>query len=101
MPFFVSGHSTGNLPIGRFSARADNLAEYLALVEKRLGNFGLRLSSGGADPRLSASFFPTNTAAEIEHLPVIEDADSQASAHRAGSDRIDDVLYCARGYSWA
>lgn len=93
--------STGNLTFGRFSVRADNLSEYLALVEKRLGNFGLRLSSSSADPRLSAAFYPADTAAKIEQLPMIEGADSQPSAQRTAPNRVDDVFYCARGYSWA
>ncbi|WP_242479536.1 DUF2333 family protein [Lamprobacter modestohalophilus] len=98
---YLDALSTGNLNFGRFSVRADNLAEYLALVEKRLGNFGLRLSSSSADPRLSASLFPPGTSAEIEQLPLMDGADSQASEQRTAPDKVDDVFYCARGYSWA
>lgn len=92
--------STGTLSFGRFSVRADNLSVYLALVEKRLGNFGLRLSSSSTDPRLSASLFPAGTEAEIEQLPI-DDSGNQALDQRTPPQRVDDVFYCARGYSWA
>lgn len=88
---YLQALSTGKLNAGRFSVRADNLAEYLALVEKRLGNFGLRLSSSSADPRLGASLLPEDTSAKIEQLPIMNTAPG----------RVDDVFYCARGYSWA
>lgn len=98
---YLQALSTGSLDIGRFSVRADNLAEYLALVEKRLGNFGLRLSSSSADPGLRAAFLSAGAAAEIEQLPMIENTDSEALAQRTAPGRVDDVFFCARGYSWA
>jgi hypothetical protein len=80
---------SGELANGGFFARADNLSAYLALVEKRLGNFGVRLSGSIADPGLSAmvSADPGGQAA-------------QAIA-RTAPDEVDNVFYCARGYSWA
>jgi hypothetical protein len=83
---------------GRFYPRADNLADYLGLVEKRLGNFGVRLGAAAgttldpvplaqpiADGALPASAMPLDPAAGEVYDP----------------DRVDDVFFCARGYSWA
>jgi hypothetical protein len=82
----------------RFYPRADNLADYLGLVEKRLGNFGVRLGAAAgatldlepvaaqiADTGLPAPGMPANPAAEVVYDPA----------------RVDDVFFCARGYSWA
>ena len=78
----------------RFYDRADNLREYLALVEKRLGDIGQRLSASVGERRLNT------------------DLDGDPSPHRADAgDRevdvgtpwleIDDVFYEARGTTWA
>ncbi|NBC13378.1 MAG: DUF2333 family protein [Gammaproteobacteria bacterium] len=82
----------------RFYPRADNLAEYLGLVEKRLGNFGVRLGAAAgatldldpiaghiADNALAASGMPLDPAGSAVYDPA----------------RVDDVFFCARGYSWA
>ncbi|MBK1629422.1 hypothetical protein CKO31_01455 [Thiohalocapsa halophila] len=82
----------------RFYPRADNLADYLGLVEKRLGNFGVRLGAAAgatldldpiaghiADDALPASGMPLDPAGSAVYDPA----------------RVDDVFFCARGYSWA
>lgn len=82
----------------RFYPRADNLADYLGLVEKRLGNFGVRLGAAAgatlevdplagpiADESLPASGMPLDPAGGTVYDPA----------------RVDDVFFCARGYSWA
>lgn len=85
----------------RFYPRADNLANYLGLVEKRLGNFGVRLGAaagaglGGIE---AAGLGPDGgwdaNAASLAGAPIaMEDAYDAA--------RVDDVFFCARGYSWA
>lgn len=79
---------------GRFFARADNLAEYLSLVEKRLGNFGVRLSSSIADANLRG-MLPSSVA--IGASP--REAGVAYQAEQATP--IDKVFFCARGYSWA
>ncbi|KAA6181847.1 DUF2333 family protein [Thiohalocapsa marina] len=89
------------LTVGRFQARADNLSAYLALVEKRLGNFSLRLSGtttqpvpGSGDPgsggRMTATRGAGVHAGEVAQL-----------VEETPSNEIDNVFHCARGYSWA
>jgi len=78
----------------RFFDRADNLREYLSLVEKRLGSIGQQLSASVGERRLN-----TDLAGD----PV---------AHRSGDLgpevsvktpwlEIDNVFYEARGTTWA
>lgn len=95
--------SSAQVRAGRFSARADNLAAYLGLVEKRLGNFGVRLSSssGGAPP---AAPRPAGEASRTSTAASFDRAGPPAAEHgvfRTEPGRVDDVFYCARGYSWA
>ena len=79
---------------GQFFTRADNLRDYLAVVEKRLGSLAQRLAAGAGqnlldidlagDPNARKS---TPTPSEVQNkTPWLE---------------IDDVFFEARGYSWA
>lgn len=81
-------------PDANFYARADNLREWLAVVEKRLGNLSQQLSASVGTVRVN-----TDLAGD----PV-------ADAAKPGLDRvevktpwlqIDDVFYEARGTAWA
>lgn len=78
----------------RFYARADNLREYLALVEKRLGDIGQRLAASRGERRrntdLSGDPSATESAALGAELWV-----------RTPWLEIDDVFYQARGTTWA
>jgi hypothetical protein len=67
-----------------FQPRADNLADYLGMVEKRLGNFGVRLGAavGGGLAPMGAG-------------------DGSAAGGDLESRRVTEVFYCARGYAWA
>jgi hypothetical protein len=80
----------GNDQSARFFVRADNLGAYLAVVEKRLGSYGQRLSSSVGDSELTAalgmSVEPDQGAQLLEKTPWHE---------------VDNVFYEARGYSWA
>jgi len=80
--------------LSRFFARADNLAAYLAVVEKRLGNFGVRLTSSVSDSDLAA----------VIAMPVPDEdpaTRNDLAPTRTDWDQIDNVFYCARGYGWA
>jgi hypothetical protein len=81
-------------PDANFYARADNLREWLAVVEKRLGNLSQRLSASVGQVRVNIDLA----------------GDPSAEANRPGADRvevktpwleIDDVFYEARGTAWA
>lgn len=101
---YLGDLATGRVVAGAFSARADNLAEYLALVEKRLGNFGLRLGASIREPGLTKSLFDHAAAQEGHAGMEMEGAKADAlpqPGHRTPPHRADNVFYCARGYSWA
>ncbi len=81
-------------PDANFYARADNLREWLAVVEKRLGNLSQQLSASVGQVRVN-----TDLA-----------GDPSADATRDRGDKvevktpwleIDDVFYEARGTAWA
>ncbi|MEZ5543766.1 MAG: DUF2333 family protein [Lysobacteraceae bacterium] len=70
-----------------FYARADNLADWLALVEKRLGSLSQRLSAAAGQVAPAPSENGEATAGPVfERTPWL---------------KIDDVFYEARGSTWA
>jgi hypothetical protein len=85
---------TGKPGGGHFFARADNPADYLNVIEKRLGNQASRLSSSIANRALTAALIPnldgTLTTAAAPDTPT-----------QTPWDQVDNVFYCTRGYSWA
>ncbi len=83
----------GATPSARFFPRADNLAAYLAVVEKRLGSYAQRLSASVGDSELTAA--------------LVQEAEQPVPPTAVGEIRvrtprleIDDVFYEARGYAW-
>jgi hypothetical protein len=86
--------SDDDLDNAQFYARADNLVDYLALVEKRLGSLSQRLSASIGQERIN-----TDLA-----------GDRNAQQSRPAADQslvetpwleIDNVFYEARGTTWA
>lgn len=67
-----------------FYARADNLRQYLEVLEKRLGDYSNRLSASTA-----------------EHRQVGEDQDHHSELGRTPWLKLDDRFFEARGYTWA
>lgn len=90
---YLAGLSERRISQGGFHPRADNLAAYLAVIEKRLGHQGSRLSASVADPALS----PVFTDSDTEVNPLLE----AGALSRTPWNEVDDVFYCTRGYSWA
>jgi hypothetical protein len=78
----------------RFYARADNLREWLAVVERRLGSLSQRLSASVAQPRVNIDL--AGQPAGAESTPRPENIDV-----RTPWLEIDDVFYEARGTAWA
>jgi hypothetical protein len=78
----------------QFYARADNLREWLAVVEKRLGNLSQRLSASVGQVRVN-----TDLAGD----PSAEASDSRPDQVVVKTPwlEIDDVFYEARGTAWA
>jgi hypothetical protein len=78
----------------RFYARADNLREYLSLVEKRLGAMGQQLSASVGERRLNTDLSGDPAATENT------DIGSEVQVRTPWLE-IDDVFYEARGTTWA
>jgi hypothetical protein len=78
----------------QFYARADNLAAYLGLVEKRLGSLSQRLSASVGQERLNTDLAGDPNAAQSTPSP------EQALVKTPWS-KVDDVFYEARGTTWA
>ena len=68
-----------------FYARADNLRQYLEVLEKRLGDYSNRLSASTADPHLGGE------AGQEQH----------STLGRTPWLKLDDRFFEARGYAWA
>jgi hypothetical protein len=79
----------------RFFTRADNLAAYLAVVEKRLGSYAQRLSASVGDPELTAALVPESREGTAAAVLTVEARDKTPWLE------VDDVFHEARGYSWA
>ena len=78
----------------QFYARADNLREWLAVVERRLGSLSQRLSASVGQTRIN-----TDLAGE----PAAQAATPQASMLVVKTPwlELDDVFFEARGTAWA
>lgn len=78
----------------QFYARADNLNEWLNLVEKRLGSLSQRLSASRPQVRVNTDLAGDSNAAQSTQ------ANSQVLTKVSWFD-IDDNFYEARGTAWA
>ncbi|HEB96563.1 MAG TPA: DUF2333 family protein [Sedimenticola thiotaurini] len=78
----------------QFYARADNLRDWLAIVEKRLGSLSQRLSASVGQERLNTDLAGDPDAAQSTRVP-------EQMAVKTPWLEIDDVFYEARGTTWA
>jgi hypothetical protein len=78
----------------QFYARADNLADWLAIVEKRLGSLSQRLSASVGQVRVNTDLAGDPAANQSTPAPDV----LVAQTHWL---EIDDVFYEARGTCWA
>ncbi len=78
----------------RFYARADNLREWLAEVEKRLGSLTRRLGDSVAQSRVNENLAGERSARAAQDQP-------DSVSVRTSWFEIDDVFYEARGTAWA
>jgi hypothetical protein len=79
---------------GQFFTRADNLRDYLAVVEKRLGSLAQRLAAGAGQHFLDVDLAGDPNAHKSTPTP----AEFQ---NKTPWFEVDDVFFEARGYSWA
>jgi hypothetical protein len=81
-------------PDAQFFSRADNLRDWLAIVEKRLGDLSQRLSASVGQRRVN-----TDLAGDpVAHGATPRPADIEVKTPWL---QIDDVFFEARGASWA
>jgi hypothetical protein len=78
----------------RFYTRADNLREYLSLVEKRLGNIGQQLSASTGEQRRNTDLSGDPNATESADI-------GREVRVRTSWLALDDVFFEARGTTWA
>ncbi len=81
-------------PDAQFYARADNLRDWLALVEKRLGSLAQRLSASVGQMRINTDLAGDAGATQSTAAP-------QEMLVSTPWMEIDDVFYEARGAAWA
>jgi hypothetical protein len=79
---------------GQFFARADNLRDYLAVVDKRLGSLAQRLGASVGQLRYNLNLAGDRAAQQSTPTPDQELIQTPWL-------QIDDVFYEARGYTWA
>jgi hypothetical protein len=91
---YLSRLSDPNQPDAQFYARADNLSEWLGLVEKRLGSLSQRLSASVGQQRLNTDLAGDTAAKQSTSAP----RDMEVKTPWM---EIDDVFYEARGSTWA
>ena len=77
----TTGAEAGNE--SQFYARADNLRQYLEILEKRLGSLSNRLSASAGDAR------------------QISQEDGRVAVTKTSWWNIDDIFFEARGYCWS
>jgi hypothetical protein len=78
----------------QFYARADNLREWLAQVEKRLGSLTRRLGDSVATTRINESLAGDPAADATRAQPDVVDV-------RTSWFEVDDIFFEARGTAWA
>ena len=79
---------------GQFFARADNLRDYLQVVERRLGNFAQRLAASVGQARFDINLAGDRAATQSKPTPSEQTV-------KTGWWELDDVFYEARGGTWA
>ena len=81
-------------PNAQFYARADNLREWLAVINTRLGSLSQRLSASVADRRVNTDLAGDQSATQATSAPA-------ELKVRTPWTEIDDVFYESRGAAWA
>jgi hypothetical protein len=81
-------------PQAEFYARADNLREWLAQVEKRLGSLTNRLGNSVSDTRINESLAGDSAAEAAQPQP-------DQVIVRTPWYEVDDIFFEARGTAWA
>ncbi len=91
---YLTRLSSPQQPEAQFFARADNLADWLAIVEKRLGSLSQRLSASVGQVRLNTDLSGDADARQSTQTP------NEVTVKTSWME-IDDVFYESRGTAWA
>ncbi|WP_428606254.1 DUF2333 family protein [Sedimenticola sp.] len=91
---YLAELSASNAQNTQFYARADNLRDWLSVVEKRLGSLSQRLSASVGQERINTDLAGDPNAAQSTQAPT------QVEVHTPWLE-IDDVFFEARGSTWA
>ena len=91
---YLTRLSSPSDPDAQFFARADNLTDWLAIVEKRLGSLSQRLSASVGQARLNTDLSGDPDARQSTYSPDL-------MVVKTPWTQIDDVFYEARGTAWA
>jgi hypothetical protein len=91
---YLTRLSSPNEPGAQFYARADNLTDWLSIVEKRLGSLSQRLSASVGQARLN-----TDLSGDPDARQSTETSDIVLV--KTPWTQIDDVFYESRGTAWA
>jgi hypothetical protein len=91
---YLTRLSDAATPEAQFYARADNLREWLSIVEKRLGSLSQRLSASAGQHRLNTDLSGDPDARQSTAAPSVVEVKTPWL-------EIDDVFYEARGTTWA
>jgi hypothetical protein len=91
---YLTRLSSPNAHEAQFFARADNLVDWLAIVEKRLGSLSQRLSASVGQVRLNTDLSGETEARQSTDSPDI-------LLVKTPWTQIDDIFYESRGSAWA
>jgi hypothetical protein len=91
---YLTRLSDPDSPDAQFYARADNLRDWLSIVEKRLGSLSQRLSASAGQVRLNTDLSGDPEARQSTISPELVDVQTPWL-------QIDDVFYESRGTTWA
>ncbi len=91
---YLSRLSDPNEQDAQFFARADNLRDWLAIIEKRLGSLSQRLSASVGQARVNTDLEGDSEATHSTVKPELMEVKTPWM-------EIDDVFYEARGTCWA
>jgi hypothetical protein len=91
---YLTRLSSPSEPDAQFYARADNLTEWLGIVEKRLGSLSQRLSASVGQARLNTDLSGEPEARQSTDSPQVVEVKTPWT-------KIDDVFYETRGTAWA
>jgi hypothetical protein len=94
LELYLTRLSLPSEPGAQFYARADNLTDWLAIVEKRLGSLSQRLSASVGQVRLNTDLSGDAQARQSTDSPAVLKVKTPWT-------QIDDVFYEARGTAWA